>query len=150
MKKQTIIAAGIALLILFAVGFSKAEKTTETGSGIKFHTGTWSEALTLAKNENKPVFVDISTSWCGYCKRMKANVFTDENIGKYYNENFINVSVDAEKGEGILLAEKYGVRSYPTFVFLNPDGSLLEQTAGYRNEVKFLELAKEISKNAKN
>jgi len=111
---------------------------------IDFHTGTWNEALQLAKEQNKPVFLDLSTSWCGYCKRMKANVYTDAEVAGYYNSTFINVSVDTEKGEGIQLAQKYGVRGYPTFVFLNPDGSLAKQSSGYRNPEKFLNLAKNL------
>ena len=61
---------------------------------------------------------------------------------KYYNSTFINISVDAEKGKGIELARKYGVKGYPTFVFINPDGSLTKKTSGYRSPENFLELGK--------
>ncbi len=111
---------------------------------INFLTGTWNEALQMAQQQNKPVFLDLSTSWCGYCRRMKSNVYTDPGVADYYNSTFINVSLDAEKGEGIHLARKYGVRGYPTFVFLNPDGSLAMQTSGYHNPGKFLDLAKSL------
>lgn len=114
--------------------------------GILFNTGTWKEVLAQAKKENKPVFLDISASWCGYCKKMKANVFTDTQVSNYFNSNFINVAVDGEKGEGVELASKYGVRGYPTFVFINPDGSLAKQTSGYQNSQDFLDFAKSISK----
>lgn len=109
---------------------------------IQFTTASWNDVIATAKKENKPIFLDISASWCGHCKRMKANVFTNPEVAKLYNEKFINVSVDGEKGEGIQLAKIYGVKGYPTFVFLNPDGSLAKQTSGYHNPEKFLELGK--------
>ena len=73
---------------------------------------------------------------------MKANVFTEPEVAKLYNATFINVSVDGEKGEGVQLAKKYGVKGYPTFVFLNPDGTISYQTSGYHNKNEFIEIAK--------
>jgi len=142
MKSILTIATGIIMIVLLAFQPHETGKESNDASGIQFKTDTWNEILALAKKENKPIFLDISASWCGYCKRMKANVFTDTEVGKYYNTAFFNVSVDGEKGEGIELAKKYGVKGYPTFVFLTPDGSLAHQTSGYHNPEKFLELGK--------
>ncbi|MBN2820277.1 MAG: thioredoxin family protein [Bacteroidales bacterium] len=141
MKRILTIVTGIIIMFSVTAQNSGTKEATETGT-IQFNTASWNEILATAKSENKPVFLDISASWCGYCKRMKANVFTDPQVGKFYNANFINVSVDGEKGEGIQLAKKYGVKGYPTFVFLNPDGSLAFQTSGYHKSEEFLELAK--------
>jgi thiol:disulfide interchange protein len=147
MKSLLLLAAGITLVILVASGFTKANKTAESEGGIQFHKGTWSEALALAKKENKLVFLDISASWCGPCKKLKANTFTDAEVGKYYNSTFINVELDGEKGEGINLARKYGVRGYPTLLFINPNGEIVQGTAGYHNAKQFLELGQSITKN---
>ena len=142
MRSILTIAMGIIMMILVAAQNPNIENTNADVSAIQFKSGSWNEILAMAKKENKPIFIDISASWCGYCKRMKANVFTDIEVAKYYNSTFINVSVDGEKGEGIELVKKYGVKGYPTFVFLNPDGSLAFQTSGYHNQEKFLELGK--------
>jgi len=141
MKSLAIIATGIIMMVLVAARPGN-ENSTASGSEIQFQSGTWNQSLALAKKENKPIFLNISASWCGFCKRMKANVFTDIEVGKLYNSTFINVAVDGEKGDGIELAKKYGVKGYPTFVFLNPDGSLVYQTSGYHNPEKFFELGK--------
>ena len=69
-------------------------------SSITFFDGSWSEALTKARTESKLIFVDAYTSWCGPCKLMSNKVFTDKKVGKFYNDNFINVKLDVEKGEG--------------------------------------------------
>lgn len=143
MKSLAIIATGIIMMVLVAARPGNENTLTEA-SVIQFQSGTWNQALALAKKENKAIFLDISASWCGYCKRMKANVFTDAEVAKYYNSNFINVSVDGEKGEGIELAKKYGVKGYPTIVFLNSDGRLAYQTSGYHSQEKFLELGKNV------
>jgi len=130
------------MMVLVAFQIPGNENDGGNVSVIQFKSGSWNEILAQAQKENKPIFLDISASWCGHCKRMKANVFTDVEVARYYNSTFINVSVDGEKGEGVILAKKYGVKGYPTFVFLNPDGSFAYQTSGYHNQEKFLELGK--------
>lgn len=121
---------------------TRAEDIQANNNASVNKSSSWNEALVMAKKENKPVFLNISASWCGYCKKMKSRVFTDAEVAQYFNSNFINVSVDGEKGEGIQLAKKYGVKGYPTFVFLKPDGSLDYQTSGYHNREEFLKLGK--------
>ena len=147
MKNLLLIAAGITLVILVASGFSKTGETPETGSGIQFHNGTWNEALVLAKKENKLVFLDIYATWCGPCKKLKANTFSDKKVGDYFNATFINVELDGEKGEGAALAQKYGIRGYPTLLFINSDGEIVQGTAGYHNPDQFLTLGHSITKN---
>lgn len=149
MKTLTIIAAAIIMFVIVAAASPGNEPSSETinEARIEFNSASWNEILALAKKENKSIFLDVSTTWCGYCKKMKANVFTDTEVAEYYNSTFINVSVNAEKGEGLELAKKYGVRGYPTFVFINADGSLSKQISGYKRAEKFLELGKSISNN---
>ena len=141
MKTKILVLLSIALMLgMNANAGDKAASKKQ--DGIHFDKASWEDILEKAKTENKSIFLDLSTPWCGYCKRMKANVFTDSEVGSYYNANFINVSLDAEKGDGKALAKKYGVNGYPTFVFLNPDGSLSQQESGYHKASKFLELGK--------
>ncbi|SMC87407.1 thioredoxin family protein [Pedobacter nyackensis] len=97
--------------------------------GIEFEHSSWSEAVKKAKAQNKLIFVDVYTSWCGPCKVMSTQVFTRPEIGATYNQGFVNVKIDAEKGEGIALAKKYEVKSYPTYLFINPaDESLFDRS----------------------
>lgn len=88
--------------------------------GINFFQGTWDEAVALAKEQDKKIFVDFYTEWCGPCLNMALGVFTLPEVGDLYNRNFVCVKIDAEKGEGIELADRYGVRSYPSYVFVDP------------------------------
>jgi thioredoxin-related protein len=112
-------------------------------SGIKFITGkTWKEILQIAKKENKLIFLDAYASWCGPCKYLQSSVFTDNNVGVFYNDNFINVKMDMEEGEGIQLSENLGVESYPTLFFIDAEGSVVHKKLGAMDAGNFLELGK--------
>ena len=95
-----------------------------------FEKGNWASVLAKAKEENKIVFVDFYTTWCGPCKVMAKNIFPLKNVGDFYNANFVNYKIDAEKGEGIALAKKYGVKAYPTYIFTDGNGNFLHQAVG--------------------
>ncbi|WP_374443986.1 thioredoxin family protein [Epilithonimonas sp.] len=107
---------------------------------IKFEESSFASILAKAKAEKKLVFMDAYASWCGPCKLMEKNVFTDKNVADFYNQNFVNARIDMEKGEGRDIAMKYGVRSYPTFLFLNGEGEIVGKELGYIQSKEFLEL----------
>lgn len=111
--------------------------------GIQFeHDSPWADLLSRAKKENKLIFVDAYATWCGPCKMMAKNVFTDPSVGDYYNAAFVNAKIDMEKGEGPELAQKYGIRAYPTFLYVNGDGELVHSGLGYMEAASFIELGK--------
>ncbi|MCW3124599.1 MAG: thiol:disulfide interchange protein precursor, partial [Bacteroidetes bacterium] len=100
-------------------------------SGIEFdHEIAFQEALDKAKREGKLVFMDCYTSWCGPCKRLAATVFTDSSVGEYFNNNYINVKFDMEKGEGTSLATRYQITAYPTLLWIDPNGSVKHKVVG--------------------
>ena len=114
--------------------------TASFAQGITFETTDFNSALTKAKTENKLIFMDAFTTWCGPCKWMSKNVFTDSNVGEYFNDRFVNMKVDMEKGEGLVLAKKYDVKAYPTLLFINGDGELIHMSTGSRPAEDFLDL----------
>ena len=95
-----------------------------------FQELTLAKALEKAKIENKYVFVDCYTSWCGPCKMMAADILPLKEVGEYMNATFVSVKFDMEKGEGRDIQQKYKVSFYPTFLVLNVDGSLLHAVVG--------------------
>lgn len=98
--------------------------------GIEFEHGTFNEALAKAKKENKLIFMDCYTTWCGPCKHLAKNIFTQKEVGDFYNKKFVNLKVDMEKGEGIDLCKKYGVKSFPTLLFIDGDGKAVHKLVG--------------------
>lgn len=113
--------------------------------GIKFENDTFKNILAKAKKENKLVFLDAYTSWCGPCKMLERNVFSQKKVGDYYNTTFINAHFDMEKGEGVEIAKKYKIYSYPTLLFINGDGEVSYKATGYMNPEDFVKVGKEAS-----
>ena len=74
--------------------------------GISFSEKSWDGITAEAKATGKLIFMDAHTTWCGPCKWMKANVFSDAKVGDLYNRNFVSAYIDMEKGEGVNLREK--------------------------------------------
>ncbi|GAB4039568.1 DUF255 domain-containing protein [Spirosoma gilvum] len=124
----------LSLILVFTLRVTTQAKpliTDEPVGGIQFFKGSWQQALAEAKRQNKPVFVDVYTSWCPPCKRMAKEAFPNPKIGSKFNVHFINYQVDAEKGEGIDIAKLYAVASYPTALYITPDGALIHRAVGY-------------------
>lgn len=111
--------------------------------GIAFFHGTWKETLAKAKAENKLVFVDFYTQWCGPCLNMAQTVFVLPEVGAFYNTNFVSAKIDTENGEGIELAKKYGVRSFPTYMFIDPaTENAVHRSSSRQTEEQFIATGK--------
>jgi thioredoxin-related protein len=100
--------------------------------------------LAKAKKEKKHILVDFYTNWCYYCKKMDKEVFTQPEIIKMLNENFVAIKVNAESkneldidgykiSETNLAKSEYRVRGYPAYWFLKPDSERLGMLPGYQN-----------------
>ncbi len=120
-----------------------SKETSKDEKGITFFKGDWKALLEKAKKDGKPFFVDFYTTWCGPCKTMSKTTFKDETVGTYANANFVAYKMDAEKGEGIQLSEKYEVQAYPTIMFFDKDGNKIGEIVGLQNAKLFLATLKE-------
>ncbi|MGZ4097768.1 MAG: thioredoxin domain-containing protein [Bacteroidia bacterium] len=97
---------------------------------IIFEHGNLASVYEKAKKENKLIFIDGYTTWCGPCKWLAKNVFTNDTVADYFNKTFVNYKLDMEKGEGIEFAKKYDIRCYPTLLYIDANGTLVHRTAG--------------------
>ena len=129
----------LPILTLCLLAFS-----AKSQEGIAFkHNGEWAAALEQARAENKLIFMDAFTTWCGPCKMMAAQIFPNPEVSKFYNANFVNVKMDMEKGEGLELAQKFMVLAYPTLLYIDPaDASIVHRSAGYLAVDEFVQLGK--------
>jgi thiol-disulfide isomerase/thioredoxin len=139
MKKQWM--SVIFFLSALVGGFSQ---------GITFFKGTWEEALAKAKAEDRPIFVDAFTTWCGPCKVMSKSVFTDNRVGEVYNAGFINMKIDMEQAEGLRFQETYPVSAYPTLYYIAPDGQVLKKTVGAQQIESFIRIGQSVLANSGN
>jgi thiol-disulfide isomerase/thioredoxin len=125
------------IIICLALLISQQAVTQTTG--IRFFKGTFDEATALAIEQNKKIFIDFYTEWCGPCLTMALNIFPLPEVGEVYNRDFVNLKIDAEKGEGVELAKRYGVRSYPSYVFVDPaTGEAIHKSGSNKSAERFL------------
>ncbi|MEG0795766.1 MAG: thioredoxin family protein [Odoribacter sp.] len=118
MKKSIYITLGLLLL----AGVCQAQ--------ILFFQGSFEDALKKAKEDKKNLFVDFYTVWCGPCKLMDKEVFTQKSVGDYFNETFICCHLDAELPENKPLAKKYNVKAFPTMILMDANGKELKRLKG--------------------
>ncbi|GAA3604435.1 thioredoxin domain-containing protein [Flavivirga amylovorans] len=110
--------------------------------GVSFEKTSFKEALQKAKKENKILFMDCYTTWCGPCKWMTKEIFPQKEVGDFFNENFISIKIDMEKGEGIALNSEYGVNAYPTLLFIDSSGKEIHKLVGGKKAPDLIEGAK--------
>ena len=114
----------------------------QEGKGIQFFKGTFAQALAKAKAEGKPLFVDFYAVWCGPCKKMEKQIFTQPEVGEYFNKHFVAVQLDAEKPENVDVAKTYKVEAFPTLGIFDGEGKALSINVGYMNAQELLAMAK--------
>ena len=99
---------------------------------VNFFQGTWEEANAKAKAENKLIMVDAFTYWCGPCKMMDKTFFhNNEAVATMINTHFIAYKVECEHDFGIQFARKFRVMAYPSLLFFNADGQVLDRKMGF-------------------
>jgi len=113
-----------------------------SAEGIAFEHISLDEALAKAKAENKPLFIDVYATWCGPCKYLSREVFVEDDLGAYMNENFINLKLDGEQGDGDYLMAQFGLDAYPTMLYLSADKEELNRIVGAVSADEILEVSK--------
>lgn len=116
------------------------------------HGMTWDQIKKKAQTENKYIFLDCFATWCGPCKQMDKQVYTDDLVCSYLSDHFISVKVqldtaktdDAEVRAWYAQAHKimleYKIGSFPTFIFLSPEGNIVHKEIGFMGAEKFTKL----------
>lgn len=130
-------------LTLFAGGLSPA--TAQKVEWKNFET-----AVTLAEKKPKPVFIDVYTNWCGWCKVLDRQTFAHPQVSEYLNEKFYPVKLDAETRDTIVFQDKPhfyldryranllalrlldGKMVYPSMVILDPQFNRLIIIQGFK------------------
>ena len=123
---------------------------TAFAQGITFlpEGATFQQAVEQAKISKKKIFLDCYASWCGPCKQMARNVFTQQSVGDFMNPSFVCIKIDMEKGEGPALQQKLDLTAYPTFVIFNSEGKEIGRWVGGSNAETFIQKVKDNSKDA--
>jgi len=129
----------LSTFVILILGTTICKCQENNSEGILFLDKPFSEIKALAKEQNKLIFVDAYTTWCGPCKRMSKEIFPLKNVAEFYNSNFICTKIDMEKGEGLDIAKQYAVRNYPTYLFISCDGELIHRSLGSKPADEFIQ-----------
>ena len=99
----------------------------------------WEAIKSDAKKNKKLIFLDAYTDWCGWCKVMDKNTFSDKAIGGMMNQYFVNYKLEMEKEElGQQISLKYAITSFPTFLVFDSEGTLVYTIVGYQAPADFM------------
>ncbi len=119
-----------SFLFLVQMGFSQTEFK---------RSQDWEAIKSDAKKNKKLIFLDAYTDWCGWCKVMDKNTFSDKAIGGMMNQYFVNYKLEMEKEDlGQQIALKYAITSYPSFLVFDSEGNLVYTIVGYQAPADFM------------
>jgi thioredoxin-related protein len=123
--------------------------------GVPFETRlSWIEVLAKAKAENKMIFIDAMATWCGPCKKMDKEVYTDKELGAFMDSNFISVQVQLDSTShdkeytkmwyenAKAIQQTYHITAMPSLIYLDSNGKLNYMDVGYKNLASFKETSK--------
>nr|WP_314774159.1 thioredoxin fold domain-containing protein [uncultured Porphyromonas sp.] len=126
------------VVALLAFALVSAQET----AGIRFFKGSFAEAQAEAKRQGKPLFVDFYATWCVPCKKMEKTIFTQPEVGAFFNAKFVNLQLDAEAPENVEIAKKYKIEAFPTLGIIAADGKAIQINVGFMKADELLEMAK--------
>lgn len=117
----------------------------EIVSAVEWFEGTVEQALAKAKAENKLVFIDVGAYWCPPCHELDEKVFIKPEVGAFLNAGYVSVHIDAEKGEGPEIVDRYRIQAYPTLLVLEASGVEKGRLVDSMEPAKLIEAVKQVA-----
>jgi thioredoxin-related protein len=133
---KNIIKITLFLLLITASIISSAQNQ------IDFISDDYPTALQKAKESNRQLMVMVYADWCPHCKVMKTTVLNDASVIETLNSNYVNLQINADKPESKVIMDKFGVVSFPAFIFVDTNETMLYNAVGEINKTDFLVEAK--------
>lgn len=138
------------IIAVITIGVYNKTYAQRSSDGIRFEEGkSWASIKAQAKKENKYIFVDCHTTWCGWCKWMDKNIFSLKEVGDFFNNKFISVRVqmDITKTDNENIRRWYNdakalsvqydvVHTFPVYLFFDSNGKVVHRILGAKKESK--------------
>ncbi|MBN3038460.1 MAG: thioredoxin family protein, partial [Candidatus Omnitrophica bacterium] len=134
----------ILLVLMGILLFSACSASDNAGSIDWLHS--LDEGLQAAQQQNKPLMVDFFTEWCGFCNKLNRETFSSAQVSSLAVD-FICVKVDADNDRKA--TEEYGIRGFPTVIFLDAQGKEIGRVIGFRPADVFASEMKKIIDSGK-
>jgi thioredoxin-related protein len=146
-----------AIIFVLAVAYFVADNSTPVPDNGSIQWKSFNDAAILAKQSNKKILVDVYTDWCTWCKKMDSEVYTNSDIVRQLNDNFVAVKLNAESDKSISykgksmseaeFAQSLGVTGYPTTVFFDEESNPITNIPGFMISDNFAKVLKYIGQN---
>jgi thiol-disulfide isomerase/thioredoxin len=107
---------------------------------------SYDKAKEIASRENKIIFVDVMADWCKPCKKMIQDINANEQVYKYFNDNYVNLQINEQFNKSFL--GKFNISAFPTLLFITNNGEILESIIGYPGINSLMLTAQKHQKNA--
>ena len=124
-----LIGSGLFPVLLFSILALNSNAAEKTAGKIAWKE-TYSQAFYAAKKAKKPILVHIGADWCPGCHQMLDHTYTDPNLVKRVNSDFLSVKLDVDVDVD-LVAKIGGVNVYPTTVIISPEMKIVKRLGGY-------------------
>jgi len=130
----------IPTIVFFSILFGTQNIAAQ--KKIDFFEGSIEELFLTAKSQNKAIFIEAYTNDCLSCQKMEKEVFTHSKVHVFYNGFFVNFKLDMDSKEGVVFAKKYGIKTYPTYMYFHADGSFNHKIIGTKNPKEFIQVGR--------
>lgn len=134
MKKSTLFI--FVLIAIFCLSGSMVLAGKQAPQSDHINWLSYKQGMSLAKKENKRVYLHFYTEWCNYCKEMQQSTFRNPAVIKMINEDFVAIRVNTN--EEAVVAGRYNIRPVPDNWFLSADGKKLRNFLGYYEADQFV------------
>lgn len=148
----SLLFAGIALSFHLATA-----QETNLEKGVRFeHNLSWAQVKAKANSEQKYLFVDCFTTWCGPCRFMRNTIFPQAEMGSFFKDKFVSVEVQLDTtakdddhvkswyADAHYLATQYSIHAFPTYLVFSSDGRLVHRIVGGRDKAsEFIDVVRE-------
>lgn len=127
------------------------------GEKIELKWKSFNAGFAEARKDSKKVMLDIYTDWCGWCKRLDKDTYSNDKVVEYLNKAYVVIKLNAESSAKITykdstyseagLAQSFGVTGYPSILFFDSHSEPINMIPGYVNAEKFLPIIKFLGDN---
>jgi thioredoxin-related protein len=96
---------------------------------------TYQDALEASRNSNRDILLLVDSKWCGYCKKFKEEVLTEEEV-KNKMKDYVVCSLDYKSNQEVI--KKYKIKKLPTYILIDKDENIIKEGYGYQSRNFFI------------
>ena len=152
--KLVIVSIGIVVILagsLLSEDKTQSKKFVDYSDADSIVWLSYEEASAMSQATDKHIFIHFTTKWCGWCRKMERDVYSQPEVIKMLNSKFAPVKIWADSDEEIeiegyrisqkdLAKQEFAVTSYPQYWFVRPDKGKVGPVKGYIETEKFMNI----------